>query len=227
MLEKIEESEIEQAIVVSDLHVGLSQFRLHRFVAFLDSLDPSTTLILNGDVIDDPSQRLDRDGQRVIDAVRSEAENRRVYWTYGNHDDTIQLADPGGIFFCKHLEIGRRLLVVHGDDFDELMPKSLWVIRLLKALHNLRIRLGARPVHIAEVAKKWAPFLYRILTEEVKKNAVDCARTSGFAAITCGHTHYVEDAFCEGVRYINTGAWTEEPIYYLNVTKGELALKPL
>jgi UDP-2,3-diacylglucosamine pyrophosphatase LpxH len=213
-----------RAIVVSDLHIGLPYFRHQKFAHFLRSLEPDTPLILNGDVIDDPRRELEGEAAQVLDLLCSESYVRKVFWVRGNHDDGIQLGNPGEIRFCRHLEIGKRLLIVHGDDFDDIMPKSLWFIRMLKILHKLRIRLGAHPVHIAEFAKKWLPFLYRILTEEVKNNAVNCALENGFSAITCGHTHYAEDAFCEGVRYLNTGTWTEEPSYCLKLTEETLDL---
>ena len=227
MIEKLEHSEIGRAVVISDLHIGLSQCRCARFADFLHTLHPDTTLILNGDVVDDPCQELNGEGAEIVELLRAESNQRRVFWTYGNHDDGIQLQDPGHIRFCRHLEIGERLLIVHGDDFDEIMPKSLLFIRVLKLLHKLRVRLGARPVHVAEFAKERFPFLYRIFTEEVKKNAVNCALGNGFSAITCGHTHYAEDAHCEGVRYINTGSWTEEPLYFLRADENELALVQL
>ena len=58
----------------------------------------------------------------------------------------------------------------------------------------------------------------------MKKNAVDCARESGFEAITCGHTHYVEDSVYKGVRYINTGTWTEEPLHYVSICPDTIRL---
>jgi len=224
VLEKLKDSEAERVVVVSDLHIGLSHFHQKRFTDFVHSLEPGVILVLNGDVIDDPEQELDGEAAEAVGLIRAESRIRKVFWTYGNHDDTIRLQDPGQILFCKHVEIGKRLLAVHGDDFDEIMPNGLVLIRLLKRLHNLRVRLGARPVHVAEFAKKWLPLLYRILTEEVKKNAVKCALERGFSAITCGHTHYAEDAHCEGVRYVNTGCWTEEPHYCLWVEGSELSL---
>ena len=58
-------------------------------------------------------------------------------------------------------------------------------------------------------------------------NAVKCAIEGRFEAITCGHTHYAEDSVCEGVRYINTGAWTESPSHYVLVTPTQILLKHL
>ena len=91
-------------------------------------------------------------------------------------------------------------------------------------MHALRLKLGARPVHVAEYAKKWELF-YKVLCKNVMLNAVNCAKKNGFEAVTCGHTHYAEDRMINGVRYINTGAWTELPAFYLLATDSELILK--
>jgi UDP-2,3-diacylglucosamine pyrophosphatase LpxH len=216
--------EIARAAIVSDLHIGMPHFRRGAFIRMVKSLDAETALVLNGDTIDNPRQQLEPEDEAVVDLLREESLHRRVIWVFGNHDETYQMSNPGRIEFRQHLELGNRLMIIHGDDFDLVMPRSLWFIRLFKIAHEIRLHLGAPPVHVAELAKRWTPFLYRVLTEEVKKNAVICALEGGFDAITCGHTHYPEDSLCEGVRYINTGSWTEEPLYYLSVDADEIRL---
>jgi UDP-2,3-diacylglucosamine pyrophosphatase LpxH len=216
--------EIARAAIVSDLHIGMPLFRREAFIRMVKSLDAETALVLNGDTIDNPSQQLEPEDEAVLDFLREQAFHRRVIWIFGNHDENYQMSSSGRIEFRRHLELGTRLMIIHGDDFDLVMPRSLWFIRLFKIAHQIRLRLGASPVHVAELAKRWAPFLYRVLTEEVKKNAVNCALEGGFKTITCGHTHYPEDSVCETVRYINTGSWTEEPLYYLSVDADEIRL---
>jgi UDP-2,3-diacylglucosamine pyrophosphatase LpxH len=49
-------------------------------------------------------------------------------------------------------------------------------------------------------------------------------RKNGFEAITCGHAHHPEDRVFQGVRYINTGAWTDYPVFYLLVNEKEISL---
>ena len=218
------EREITKAVIVSDLHIGLPQFHRGQFLDFIESLSDDTTLILNGDTLDDSNSQLSDEDQHVVDFIRDQSYKREVFWLHGNHDEGHRMEDPGRIKYQSHLQIGRRLLVVHGDDFDSIMPRSEWFIRNFRRLHNLRVWLGASPVHVAEFAKKWFPFLYRILTTEVRNNAVKCAIENGVAAITCGHTHYVEDSLCEGVRYINTGAWTELPLCHILVTADSIEL---
>ena len=90
----------------------------------------------------------------------------------------------------------------------------------------MRVKLGARPVHVAEYAKKWKSF-YRVLRNNVRLNAVNFAMENGYQAVTCGHTHFAEDMVVNGVRYINTGAWTEAPAFYLHITADNMVLDPV
>ena len=91
-------------------------------------------------------------------------------------------------------------------------------------LHDLRIKLGARPVHVAQYAKRWNR-LYAYLRKSVMINAINYAAENGFKAVTCGHTHYAEEQIVKGIQYINTGAWTEKPTFYVHVNDNEIALK--
>ncbi|MGD8993361.1 MAG: hypothetical protein PVI00_18020, partial [Desulfobacterales bacterium] len=114
--------------------------------------------------------------------------------------------------------------ITHGDFFDEVMPQSRLFIQVFKAMHDLRIKLGARPVHVARYAKKWQRF-YAYLRKHVMTNAVHYARENGFNAVACGHTHYAEEQFVYGIKYLNSGAWTERPTFYVRVSADEIVLE--
>jgi UDP-2,3-diacylglucosamine pyrophosphatase LpxH len=129
----------------------------------------------------------------------------------------------GKIEFCRRYTFDDRILITHGDDFDNVMARSRVFMNAFRMMHDLRVRLGARPVHVAEYAKKWKAF-YRVLRNNVMRNAVNFAAENGFEAVTCGHTHFAEDIVLNGVRYINTGAWTEFPAHYLYVTPADMVL---
>jgi len=212
-------------IVVSDLHLGSKHFLHDAFLHFLETLPEDSPIVLNGDVVDNPHAKLPASHKKTIDWLRQESFRREVVWILGNHDADYALQDPGKIAFARRFNIGQRLLVTHGDEFDKIMPNNLWFIKLFKSWHQVRLWLGAPPVHVACYAKKW-PLLYRILTRHVMRSAVRYAKENGFAAVTCGHTHYPEDIQMDGVRYINTGSWTEMPGFYLSVNQETMALKP-
>ena len=93
-------------------------------------------------------------------------------------------------------------------------------------MHDMMIKFGSRPVHVANYAKKFE-LLYKILRDNVMKNAVNCALKNGYQAVICGHTHYPEDRVYNGIRYMNTGAWTESPAFYLKMIGNEMTLNPI
>jgi UDP-2,3-diacylglucosamine pyrophosphatase LpxH len=213
------------AIIVSDLHIGSKYFLYHRFDRFLENMPAGHELILNGDVVDNPYKRFETKDLKMLEKIRKHSSQRKVVWVRGNHDNSFTIGEPGDIQFVRHYSLGSELLLAHGDSFDEIMPKNMAFIRLFKLMHDLRVKLGARPVHVAHYAKKWSRS-YRILRENVMMNAVKCARENGYMAVTCGHTHYPEDRMVDGIRYINTGSWTERQTFYLFKDGKQMSLNP-
>jgi len=212
------------AIIVSDLHIGSAYFQCHSFERFLRKLAQGQTLILNGDIVDCPYEAMQKADQRIIDRLERISQRQKVVWIKGNHDNGYLAESLGAIEMTRSYSIGNRLFITHGDDFDHIMPRSRLFMKAFKLMHNMRVRLGARPVHVAQYAKKWAT-LYRVLRKNVMLNAVGCAAENGFAAVTCGHTHFAEDLLLNGIRYINTGAWTESPSYFLQVSDDSMVLR--
>ena len=213
-------------IIVSDLHIGSRYFMYQEFERFLASIPEDAALILNGDVVDDPHAILQSSHQRILDLIEQVSYRQRVVWVRGNHDNGYIPRGFSKVDFRALHHIERRLLIVHGDDFDEIMPRNRVFMKVFRLMHDLRVKLGAKPVHVAGYAKKWKAF-YKVLRKNVRMNAVNCALENGYEAVTCGHTHYPEDRILNGIRYINTGAWTESPAYYLLVTDAEMHLKSI
>jgi len=211
------------AIIVSDLHIGSQYLQSRTLEDFLEALPADHELILNGDIIDQPYSKMKKTDQKILDCIQQKSLGQKVVWIRGNHDNGYTPTGFGKVKMSRSYSIGNRLLITHGDDFDEIMPRSRAFIKAFKLMHNLRVKLGAKPVHVAEYAKKWKSF-YKVLRKNVALNAVSCAAENGFEAVTCGHTHYPEDNVIDGIRYLNTGAWTELPVHYLHITADEITL---
>jgi UDP-2,3-diacylglucosamine pyrophosphatase LpxH len=211
-------------VIVSDLHIGSEFFSHERFDSFLDTLPDDATLVLNGDTLDDPHHALPDRHQTTFDRLIDESKRRNIIWIYGNHDDDVMLPDSEGIQFRTDYAIDKRLYIIHGHYFDNVMPYNRVFMRIFNLLHRLRILLGASPVHIAQYAKKW-PWCYRYLRKNVRMNAVEYCQENDYAAITCGHVHFPEDIQLDGIRYINTGCWTEPETYYIIVTDTDVEFK--
>ncbi len=211
------------AIIVSDLHIGSQYLQSRILNEFLSMLPEDHDLILNGDIVDQPYLKMKPSDQRILDRIEQMSMNQQVVWIRGNHDNGYTPAGLGKIKVTGSYSIGNRLFITHGDDFDEIMPRSQAFMKAFKLMHNLRVKLGAKPVHVAEYAKKWKS-LYSVLRKNVASNAVDCAEENGFGAVVCGHTHFAEDLVLNGIRYLNTGAWTELPAHYLHITADDITL---
>lgn len=213
-----------KAIVVSDLHIGCPYFLYREFERFLEWIPGGHELVLNGDVIDNPYDKVKPAHQRVLDLIEQISYRQKVVWVQGNHDNGYRPKGFEKVDFKRVHTIQHRLLITHGDDFDEIMPRNQAFIKAFSLMHGLRVKLGAKPVHVAHYAKRWEAF-YRVLRKNVRMNAVKCAIENGYEAVTCGHTHYAEDTIFNDIRYINTGAWTEIPAFFLLVTPEEITLK--
>lgn len=196
-------------VVISDIHLGSPHCRADDLRRFLELLPAEATLILNGDTIDDPGQELPAAHQSVLDQLAELAAEDRLIWIFGNHDDAYIPLPRESCPVGTSCLLPGRLLILHGDSFDNVMPRYRWFLSLFKWLHHLRVSMGARPVHVARFAKHFKP-LYMVLCRSVQSNAVDYAVAQQLETITCGHVHAAEDSRHEGIRYLNTGCWTEE-----------------
>jgi len=214
------------AIIISDLHIGSKYFHRRQFNHFIDHLPADCDLILNGDIIESPISKMKANDRQVLDRIKEISFRQSVVWVRGNHDDGYIPQGFGGVVQKSMHTMGNRLLIAHGDNFDEVMARNKVFMKAFRLLHALRVRLGAKPVHVAEYAKKWKG-LYRVLRKNVMMNAVNYASKKGFQAVTCGHTHHVEDEIVNGIRYINTGAWTELPAYYLVISADNMHLEKI
>ena len=209
--------------IISDVHLGAKHCQVERFLRFLERLPEDIKLVMNGDVVDHSHDELTGHHLEARTRLVELSKRQPVIWVKGNHDDRYRFEDMGDIIFADDHAIGKRLYVSHGYDFDTVMPYHRLFILAFRTFHHLRIRLGAESVHVARYAKKFK-YLYAVLRKHVAMNAVAYGREQGYEAVTCGHTHYMEDVMLKGVRYINTGSWTEPSIYYVDATPETLAL---
>ena len=214
------------AIVVSDLHIGSRYFLYEIFERFLTGIPQDCELILNGDIIDNVYMKLTPPHQKILDLIEQISHRQKVVWVRGNHDNGYIPEGFGKVDFKNLHVIEQRILFAHGDYFDGVMPRSQIFMKAFKLMHDLRVKLGAKPVHVAQYAKKWKSF-YRFLRQNIMMNAVSYARENGYETVVCGHSHYAEDKTVRGIRYVNLGSWTELPAFYLRISGHEMTLRQI
>jgi UDP-2,3-diacylglucosamine pyrophosphatase LpxH len=150
----------------------------------------------------------------------------RMVYIPGNHDEMFrQFAglDFGGIAIRRkaihETADGRRLLVLHGDEFDAITLGHRWLAHVgdfayntLMALNRwtsaVRRRLGMPYWSLSKHAKAKVKNAVNFISnfEEVVAHA---AGSRGVDGVICGHIHTAEIREIEGITYYNDGDWVE------------------
>jgi len=162
-------------IVISDVHLGSKHCLCEQFLEFMRCIPAGSTLVLNGDTVNRRHKHLSGAHLEVLDLLKRESFSRRVIWLPGNHDRHYRFDDSGNIEFRTSYSIGKSLLVAHGHSFESVMSYNKAFITLFRAMHYLRVCLGAESAHVAFYAKRW-PRLYRFLRQNVTMNAAKYAK---------------------------------------------------
>ena len=228
--EPVRERRRYRTIWVSDVHLGTRGCNAEMLIDFLDSTD-SETMYLVGDIIDGwrmkkrfywPSEHND-----VVWRILKRAKRgTRIVYIPGNHDEMFRQftgLDFGGVEIRRkaihETADGRKLLVLHGDEFDAIMLSVRWLAYLGDAAYTAmmalnrwvnaaRQRLGmpywSLSKHAKHKVKNAVEFISRfeeIVAEEAGRRGVD--------GVVCGHIHTAEIRNIEGVEYYNDGDWVE------------------
>jgi len=219
-----------RTIWISDVHLGTRGCNAGLLIDFLDHVD-SEQLYLVGDIID---------GWRLKKKFYWPASHNDIVWrvlkrakrgtkiTYipGNHDEMFRQftgLNFGGVQIRRQAvhttADGRRLLVLHGDEFDAIMLSHRWLAYL-----------GDAAYHAMMVLSGWVNFWrrkldlpYWSLSKHAKhkvKNAVEFisdfeaivakeAGSRGVDGVVAGHIHTAEMRTIDGIEYYNDGDWVE------------------
>lgn len=240
-----------RTVFISDLHLGTRGCHGEFLADFLRRVS-FERLFLVGDIFDGwrlkKSWFWDSAHDKVIQLVLQHAhDGAEVTYIPGNHDEIFRAWLPP--HFAPGLEVagiqlapeavhatadGRRLLVIHGDQFDS-------VVRYARAL----ALLGDSAYRMALVANRWFNaarrrfgYPYWSLSAWLKrqvKGAVkaidrfelalaDEARRRGLDGVVCGHIHHAEMRMVNGILYINDGDWVESCTALVEHHDGRLEL---
>jgi UDP-2,3-diacylglucosamine pyrophosphatase LpxH len=217
-------------LVISDLHLGGAVCQARLLEGFLEwAAEHARTLVINGDIFDDLNfKRLKRRHFACLQIIRrhSDRDDFEVIWIRGNHDGPAEIV--GHIVGVDVLDEtiydngAVRLLILHGDQFDRVVTQYTWLTAAatwaFAWIQTLFPHRAAR--WIRRVSKR-----FQRNGPLVQRSAIEYARTNGCRFVTCGHTHLPTVAEEAGVRYFNTGTWTDRPpCPFLAVRGAEVAL---
>lgn len=234
-----------RTIWISDIHLGTRGCNADLLMDFLKHTE-SQTLYLVGDIVDGWRLRKKwfwaaRHNDVVRRILKKAKRGTQVIYIPGNHDEAFRPyvgLNLGGIDIAAeaihHTADGRRLLVLHGDEFDGVVLYARWLAFLGDAAYVLLLRMN---VAVNVIRRRLGlPFwsLSAYLKRRVK-NAVDyvCrfeqaiareARLRGADGVVCGHIHAAEIRTIDGVLYCNDGDWVESCTALVEHADGRLEL---
>ena len=234
-----------RTIWISDLHLGTAGSSAALLLDFLKRHE-CETLYLVGDIVD--GWRLRRgwywpqSHNDVVRAILKMAKHgTRVVYLPGNHDehfrDYVGLEFGGVELLAEDVHVtadGRRLLVLHGDQFDGVVMYQRWLAFLGDHAYTLLLK-GNRVVnrvrramglahwslaaHMKKRVKNAVAYISRF--EEAVAHAAAEARVDG---VVCGHIHSAEIRRFGAITYYNDGDWVESCTALVEEADGTMGL---
>jgi UDP-2,3-diacylglucosamine pyrophosphatase LpxH len=227
------------------VHLGARACRIGLLLDFLRTTE-CRTLYLVGDIVDIESLRRSfywptshTEALQLI--LQKSRDGTRVIYIPGNHDDDMR--SLCGVTFgnieIRHKAIhttrsGRRLLVLHGDEFDNLIKCGSLAERigsaayrglivLNRCVHWAREMLGRPYWSLAQHVKMRVGNAMRYV-DEFQRACIHAAKEAGVDGVICGHIHQAALIEQDGVLYCNDGDWVESCTALTEDEHGALAL---
>jgi UDP-2,3-diacylglucosamine pyrophosphatase LpxH len=219
-----------RSIFISDVHLGFRGCRADFLLDFLRNTE-CEYLYLVGDIIDvwEMKNRLfwPQEHNNVVRTILGKAKHdTKVIYIPGNHDEVLR-AYAGMEFGNVSIQLdaihetaaGKRLLVLHGDEFDSVVRVSRWLAMLGNRVYDwllylnrwvnvFRRKLGFPYWSLAAFLKHKVKNAVQFISDFEQAVARETARR-GVDGVVCGHIHHAEISTLNGVLYCNDGDWVE------------------
>ncbi len=219
-----------RTLFLSDIHLGTRGCQADLLLDFL-KYNEADTIYLVGDIIDGwrlksgwywPQTHNDV-VQKLLRQVRK---GTKMYFVPGNHDEFARDfigSVFGGVEVVDHAYHqtgdGKRLLIVHGDQFDMVVKHARWLAFLGDWAYEFALWLNLW----FNKARRSLGFPYWSLSAWAKlkvKNAVsfigayeealtEAARRHQADGVVCGHIHHAAIRDMDGIMYVNIGDFVE------------------
>lgn len=235
-----------RTVFLSDVHLGSRHCHAAELARFLSGLR-CQRLYLVGDIIDLWWMAKRRASWHqahnvVIEALHAlRRAGTEIIYIPGNHDRAVRricgLVLPSAQVRRRAIHVtadGRRLLVVHGDDYDGIthfggLQEKFgdWLYyRILtgnRLFNAVRQKFGMRYWSLSEFLKRRSGAAERYI-ERFVQAGLDDASTRGLDGIVCGHIHRAALVERGGLIYANDGDWVESLTALVEEHDGSLRL---
>ncbi|WP_165855380.1 UDP-2,3-diacylglucosamine diphosphatase [Marinobacter sp. JSM 1782161] len=219
-----------RSVFISDVHLGSADCQAEYLLDFLDNVR-CETLYLVGDIIDLIAMQrrvhFPKSHQEVVQRlVRIAADGTRVIYVPGNHDEFLRnfcgqtLAGIQLLHKAVHTTAdGRRFVVCHGDQFDQVVRCSPLLLLVGDRAHGLLLRLNRWFNLWRKLRKKpyWSLAAWvktrigqaKAFIQRFEMAALTAAERGQYDGYICGHIHSAGFRQGTGGLYCNDGDWVE------------------
>ena len=219
-----------RSIWISDIHLGTRGCKADLLLEFLRYTE-SEHLFLVGDIVD--GWRLKRSwywpqehNDVVQKLLRKARKGTNVTFIPGNHDEFVRnyLEFNFGEVRVSNEVVhvtadGRKLLVIHGDQFDSVVAYAKWLAHLGDRAYNVamelnlwlnwvRRHLGLRYWSLSAYLKHRVKNAVTYITS-FEEAMAEMAKRRGVDGVVCGHIHHAELRKIGDILYANDGDWVE------------------
>ena len=235
-----------RSIFLSDIHLGTRACQAERLLDFLRSYEAQNVFLI-GDIVDFWAMRRSvawsaAQNTLVQKMLKRARRGERVVFIPGNHDEVlrdhlgIRLGDIEVTDEYEHqLADGRRFLLLHGDQFDQITRHHRWIAVLGDVMYDVLVRLN---LLLAFVRRRFGMSCYWSLAGYAKRrvksalqfifdfeqSVAHAARQRGMDGVICGHIHSAALREVDGVSYANCGDWVDSCTAIVEHLDGRLEL---
>ena len=225
-------TKIVRSIFLSDIHLGTKACQAHHLLDFLKSYTSEHVFLL-GDIVDLWSMSRgavhwsEAQNTFVQKMLRRARHGEKVIFIPGNHDEALR-EYVGAIFgniLVEHEHIhtaadGKRYLLLHGDEFDQVTRHHRWIAVLGDKAYDLLVSLNhylswlrrtlRRPGYwsLAGYAKRKVKTAVSFIFN-FEDAVIHHAREKGVDGAICGHIHWPMMKTIDGMQYLNCGDWVD------------------
>jgi UDP-2,3-diacylglucosamine pyrophosphatase LpxH len=219
-----------RTVWISDVHLGFRGCSADLLLDFLHRVE-CEHLYLVGDIVDVWNMKRGlfwpQAHNNVIRTLLGKAKhNTQVVFVPGNHDEVFR--DYEGMVFgnvtirsevIHETRDGRRLLILHGDQYDNVVQCSPWLAKLGSHAYDALLylnrwvnwirrhfglgywSLAGFLKHKVKNAVTYISRFEEVVAREARRREVD--------GVVCGHIHHAEIRSIDGIEYLNCGDWVE------------------
>lgn len=219
---------MNDAIIISDIHLGSSVCESKRLYNFLELVyTQSNRLIINGDFFDNLDfRRLKKSHWKILSLLRRMSKYLDIVWIRGNHDGDAELISHliGLDFKDEYIfsSSDKNILCLHGDKFDDFIYKYPNTSKIADTIYRIIQRFDKRflPKFLKQRSK-----IYLRCAEHMMGSSRNYALSKDCDIVCLGHTHHATIDKDHAIVYANSGCWTESSCSYLTVKNGTVELK--